>query len=86
VSDLTVPHATGWFGIAGVVFFAIKLPLWIVPRNPPQITDAAGSAAYLASIGTIALARILLDMGMYVSIPRSASARRAPARSVLRMR
>jgi len=36
--------------------------------SPPQITDAAASAAYLASNRTLALTRILLDMGMYVSL------------------
>jgi hypothetical protein len=68
VNDLRVVHATGWFGVAGVVFFAIELPLWIFPGNPPQITDATASAAYLASIKSIALTRILLDMGMYASL------------------
>jgi hypothetical protein len=51
-----------------VLFFAIELPLWIFPGNPPQITDAAASAAYLGSIKTIALTRILLDIGMYASL------------------
>ena len=35
--DFRVPRAAGWFGLAGVLFFAIELPLWIFPGNPPQI-------------------------------------------------
>jgi hypothetical protein len=46
----------------------VELPLWIFPGTPPQITDAAASAAYLASIKTIALTRIALDMWMYTSL------------------
>jgi hypothetical protein len=63
-----VAHVAGWFGLAGVLFFAVELPLWIFPGMPPQIADAAASAAYLASIKTIALTRIVLDMAMYASL------------------
>lgn len=61
---------TGWFGLLGVVIFACELPLWVLPGSqpPPQISDAVGSTQYLASIRTIAMTRILLDMGMYVSL------------------
>jgi hypothetical protein len=63
---------TGWFGLAGVILFAIELPFWIVPSmvsgSPPQISDAIAYSHYLASLRVIALTRVLLDIGMYATL------------------
>lgn len=67
-----VVRKTGWFGLAGVAFLVLELPLWVLPGvffgSPPQISDAIHSSQYLASIRVIALTRVLLDMGMYASL------------------
>ena len=68
MNDLKVYHWTGWCGLIGVVLFAVELPLWVLPGSPPPINDAVGHSQFLASIRVIALARVLLDMGMYICL------------------
>lgn len=68
MNDLKVFRWTGWFGLAGVAFLAIEIPLWVFPGNQPPISDAVASAQYLADIRVIALTRVLLDMLMYMSL------------------
>ena len=68
MNDLKVFRWTGWFGLAGVIFLAIEIPLWILPGTPPPISDAVAHAQYLADIRVIALTRVLLDMLMYMSL------------------
>jgi len=53
---------TGWFGLAGVIFIIIEIPLWILPGAAPLISDAVAHAQYLANIRVIALTRVLLDI------------------------
>jgi hypothetical protein len=49
-----VVRRTSWFGLIGVAFFALELPLWVLPGvffgSPPQMSDAIHSSQYLASI------------------------------------
>lgn len=59
---------TGWFGLAGVIFIIIEIPLWILPGAAPLISDAVAHAQYLANIRVIALTRVLLDILMYMSL------------------
>ncbi len=68
VDDLKVFRWTGWFGLAGVIFLAIEIPLWILPGAAPLISDAVAHAQYLANIRVIALTRVLLDILMYMSL------------------
>jgi hypothetical protein len=69
---LKVVRRTGWFGLAGVAFFVLEFPLWVLPGvffgSPPQMSDAVNYSPYMASMRVIALTRILLDMGMYASM------------------
>ena len=67
VDDLMVFRWTGWFGLAGVIFLAIEIPLWILPGAPPLINNAVAHAQYLADIRVIVLTRVLLDILMYMS-------------------
>ena len=59
---------TGWFGLAGVIFIIIEIPLWILLGAAPLISDAVAHAQYLANIRVIALTRVLLDILMYMSL------------------
>ena len=68
VDDLKVFRWTGWFGLAGVIFLAIEIPLWILPGAAPLISDAVAHAQYLADIRVIALTRVLLDMYMSLMV------------------
>lgn len=69
---LKVVRRTGWFGLAGVAFFVLEFPLWVLPGvffgSPPQMSDAVNYSQYMASMRVIALTRVLLDMGMYASM------------------
>jgi hypothetical protein len=58
---------TGIVGLIGGILLLLEIPLWIIPGNPGQISDAAAHAEYLARIRIIALTRILIDMFMYMS-------------------
>jgi hypothetical protein len=51
VKDLKVVHLAGWFGLVGVIFFAIEIPLRVLPGSPPQISDAIGHSQFLAESG-----------------------------------
>ena len=68
MNERKVFHITGWFGLAGVLLLALEIPLWIIPGNPPLISDAIGHSQFLADIRIIALSRVLIDMGMYVCL------------------
>jgi hypothetical protein len=68
MNDLKVFHLTGWFGLVGVAFLAFEIPLWVLPGNPPLISDAVAHSQYLADIRVIALTRVLFDMGMYACL------------------
>jgi hypothetical protein len=68
VNDLKVLRWTGWFGLAGVIFLVIEIPLWILPGALPPISDTVAHAQYLVDIRVIALTRVLLDMLMYMSL------------------
>ncbi len=58
---------TGIFGLIGGILLLLEIPLWIIPGEPGQISDAVGHADYLGKIRVIALTRILIDIFMYMS-------------------
>ncbi len=60
-------HWTGIFGLIGGILLLLEIPLWIIPGDPGQISDAVAHANYLANIRIIALTRILIDLFMYMS-------------------
>jgi Na+/phosphate symporter len=68
MNDLKVYHWTGAFGLAGVVLLLCEIPLWILQGTAPPINDAVAHSQYLADIRVVVLTRVLLDMGMYVSL------------------
>lgn len=66
MSEQKIWRWAGIFGVIGIVFFVIELPLWVLPGIAPATTDPIAYSHYLASIRVIALTRLLLDLGMYV--------------------
>jgi hypothetical protein len=66
MNDLRVFHWTGAFGVAAVVFWLSQFPLYMM-GSPPSIYDGAAFGQHLFSIRNIALTRILLDQGVYVT-------------------
>jgi hypothetical protein len=68
MNKFKVFQITGWFGLAGVLLLALEIPLWIIPGNPPQISDAIEYSQFLANTRIIALSRVLIDMGMYACL------------------
>ncbi len=58
---------TGIFGLIGGILLLLEIPLWIIPSDPGQISNAVAHAIYLANIRVIALTRILIDIFMYMS-------------------
>ena len=68
MNDLKVFRWTGAFGVAVVVLGLIEFPLWFAGSPPPPINDAVAHSQFLARIKDIALTRVLIDMGIYVSI------------------
>jgi len=55
-----------WIGRSALL--ALEIPLWIIPGNPPLISDAIGHSQFLANVRIIALSRVLIDMGMYACL------------------
>ncbi len=58
---------TGIFGLIGGILLLLEIPLWIIPDDPGQLSDAVVHADHLANIRVIALTRILIDIFMYMS-------------------
>lgn len=67
MSDLTVARWTGAFGLATVVFWLSQFPLYTVGQ-PPSVYDGRAYAGHLKAISSIAFTRIVLDLGVYVSM------------------
>jgi hypothetical protein len=67
MSDLRIARLTGTFGIACVALSFGQFPLWLV-GNPPSVYDGRGFAQHLFDIKNVALTRILMDQGIYVSM------------------
>ena len=67
MSDLKVFRWTGAFWLATVVFAVNQFSPYMV-GNASSVYDALGTSQHLTSISTIALTRILLDQGVYVSM------------------
>ena len=57
---------TGVFGLIGGILLLLEIPLWILPGDPGQVSDAIAHANYLANIKVLAFTRILIDMFMYM--------------------
>jgi hypothetical protein len=57
MTDVKVWHWAGWCGMAGAILLLFEIPLSHVAHTQ-----------YLASIRVVVLTRVLLDMGMYVSL------------------
>lgn len=58
---------TGVSGIACVVLTWAQFPLWMI-GDPPSVYDGAAFARHLFSIKNVVFTRILLDLGIYVSL------------------
>jgi hypothetical protein len=67
MNDLRIARLTGTFGIACVALSFGQFPLWLV-GNPPSVYDGRGFAQHLFDIKNVALTRILMDQGIYVSM------------------
>jgi hypothetical protein len=67
MNDLKVRHWTGAFGLACVVLWLSQFPLYMM-GSPPSVYDGAAFGQHLFAIKNIALTRILLDMGVYVTL------------------
>jgi hypothetical protein len=58
---------TGVYGLAVVALTWAQFPLWTVGKQPPAYNGAA-FAEHLFDIKTVALTRILMDLGIYVAL------------------
>ncbi|MFN8486250.1 MAG: hypothetical protein U0350_01580 [Caldilineaceae bacterium] len=67
MSDQTVRRWTGAFGIACVVLWLSQFPLYMM-GSPPSVYDGAAFGQHLFAIKAIALTRVLLDQGVYVTL------------------
>jgi hypothetical protein len=67
MGDLTVARWTGAFGLATVVFWLSQFPLYTI-GHPPSVYDGQAFAGHLKAISSIAFTRIILDLGVYVSM------------------
>ena len=67
MSDLTVARWAGVFGLATVVFWLCQFPLYTAGQ-PPLVYDGQAYAGHLKAISSIALTRIVLDLGVYLSM------------------
>jgi hypothetical protein len=74
---------TGVFGLAVVALTWAQFPLWTVGTQPPAYNGTA-FAKHLFDIKTVALTRILMDLGIYGS-PASSFAVRSWAASITAM-
>jgi hypothetical protein len=67
MSDAKIARITGLSGIVCVALTFGQFPLWLV-GNPPSVYDGRGFAQHLFDIKNVALTRILMDQGIYVSM------------------
>jgi hypothetical protein len=67
MSEMAFIRLAGASALACVVLWLAQFPLYLV-GNPPNLSNAAAHAQYLASIKSIAFTRILLDQGVYVTL------------------
>lgn len=68
MNDIKVYHWTGAFGLVGVLLFLCEFVLWILPGAGPPMNEWVAHSQYLANTRVIVLTRILLDMGLYISL------------------
>ena len=66
--DARVIKWSGAFGLLGAVVFLVELPLWILPGTPPPYHEAVAHADFLTDTRVVALARVLLDILMYMAL------------------
>jgi hypothetical protein len=67
MSDAKIARITGLSGIVCVALTFGQFPLWLV-GNPPSVYNGRGFAQHLFDIKNVALTRILMDQGIYVSM------------------
>ena len=67
MSDAKIARITGLSGIVCVALTFGQFPLWLA-GNPPSVYDGRGFAQHLFDIKNVALTRILMDQGIYVSM------------------
>jgi len=67
MSDSSIYRLTGVFGLACVVFWLSQFPLYMMDGGN-IVYDGVKTAQHLYAIRNIALTRILLDLGVYVTI------------------
>jgi hypothetical protein len=67
MNDLKVSRWTGAFGLACVVLWLSQFPLYMT-GNPPSVYDGTAFGQHLFAIKNVALTRVLLDQGVYVTL------------------
>jgi hypothetical protein len=67
VNDIRIARLTGICGIVCVALTFGQFPLWHV-GSTPSVYDGRGFAQHLFDIKNVALTRILMDQGIYVSM------------------
>ena len=67
MNDLNISRWTGTFGVACVVLWLSQFPLYMM-GSPPSVYDGAAFGRHLFMIKNIALTRVLLDQGVYVTM------------------
>ncbi|MBY0563197.1 MAG: hypothetical protein K2P58_03335 [Hyphomonadaceae bacterium] len=67
MDDIALSRLTGAFGLATIAFWLPQFPLYMVGA-PPLPYESARYVEHLRSIHDVALTRILLDQGVYVSL------------------
>jgi len=67
MNDVKIARITGLFGLACVGLTFSQFPLWLV-GSPPSFYDGDAFASHLFDIKHVALTRILMDQGIYVSM------------------
>jgi hypothetical protein len=80
MGDLAVARWTGAFGLATVVFWLSQFPLYSIGQ-PPSVYNGQAFAGHLKAISSIAFTRIVLDLGVYVSMMVFAAGMRRLIRS-----
>jgi hypothetical protein len=66
MNDVRIARITGACGLACVALSVGQFPLWL--GDYPSFYDGAGFARHLFAIKNIAFTRILMDLGIYVSM------------------
>jgi hypothetical protein len=80
VNNLAIARWTGAFGLATVVFWLSQFPLYSV-GSPPSAYNGQAYAEHLKAISSVAFTRIVLDLGVYVSLMVFAAGMRQLIRS-----